>query len=91
MSRTRRIAAALALAAATLPALARAEGEGHGDPGREARIEALIQQAIQGGPAAEQREQARIDRLVRAALERAGLPPASGGDPRADLLAQTRR
>ncbi|WP_431267082.1 hypothetical protein [Dankookia sp. P2] len=87
MHRMHRIAATLIFAAA-LPGLARAEGEGHGDPQREARIEQLIQDAIQGDIAAERQEQARIDRLVRQALDRAGSAQGPGAGGPSGLLAQ---
>jgi hypothetical protein len=88
MHRTHRItAAALALAAATLPGLARAEGESHGDPQRDARIELLIEQAITGNSEADRQEQARIDRLVRQALERGGVAQGGTTEGRAGLLA----
>ena len=89
MHRTHGItAAALALAAAAAPGFARAEGEGHGNPQQEARIERLIEQAIQGNSEADRQEQARVDRLVRQALERAGLTQGGTAEGRAGLLAQ---
>jgi hypothetical protein len=61
--------AALALAAAaTLPALAFA-GEGNNRPQQQARIEEWIQQVITGNLETDRQEQARIDRLVRQALQ----------------------
>jgi hypothetical protein len=88
MHRTHKIAAVtLALAAAALPGLARAEGESHGDPQRDARIELLIEQAIAGSSEADRQEQARIDRLVRQALERAGVTQGGTTEGRAGLLA----
>ena len=89
MHRTHGItAAALALAAAAAPGFARAEGEGHGNPQQEARIERLIEQAIQGNSEADRQEQARVDRLVRQALERVGLVQGGTSEGRAGLLAQ---
>ena len=90
MHRTHGItAAALALAAAAAPGFARAEGEGHGNPQQEARIERLIEQAIQGNSEADrqEQEQARVGRLVRQALERAGLAQGGTAEGRAGLLA----
>jgi hypothetical protein len=90
MHRTHGItAAALAIATAAAPSFARAEGEGHGNPQQEARIERLIEQAIQGNSEADRQEQARIDRLVRQALERAGLAQGGIVEGRAGLLAQS--
>jgi len=89
MHRTHGItAAALALAAAAAPGFARAEGEDHGNPQQEARIERLIEQAIAGNSEADRQEQARIDRLVRQALDRAGLVQGGTAEGRAGLLAQ---
>lgn len=92
--------AAFALAAAAaLPTLALASGGGHTNPQQEARIERLIEQAIQGDSDADRQEQARIDRLVQQALERAaaplagqptGQPAGMGRDARASVLAQGR-
>src|SRR4051812_22810667 len=82
--------AALTFAAAALPGLAHAEGEGHGNPQKDAGIERMIEQAIQGNSEADRQEQARIERLVRQALQRAGVPGAEGRDGRADILAEGR-
>src|SRR3982751_3462296 len=91
MPRTHAITlAALTLAVAALPALARAEGEGGGHPQEEARIQQMIEQAIQGNSEADRQEQARIERLVQQALQRAALPGGEGGNGRADILAQGR-
>ncbi|MDO9713919.1 hypothetical protein [Paracraurococcus lichenis] len=81
-------AIALGLAAATVPVLAHAEGESHGDPQRDARIERLIEQAIQGNSDADRQEQARVDRLVRQALERAGVAQGPAGPGQPGQLAQ---
>jgi hypothetical protein len=82
--------AALTLVAA-LPTSALAEGEGHGHPQEEARIQQLIEQAIQGNSEADRQEQARIDRLVRQALERAGAWRGAETDGGAERLAQGRQ
>ena len=65
---------ALALAAAALPTLAFASGSQSSNPQQEARIERLIEQAIQGNSDVEAQEQARIERLVQQALQRAATP-----------------
>ena len=84
MARIHTIAlAALGFAAASIPALARAEGQSH--PQEEARIERLIEDAIQGNSAADRQEQARIDRLVQQALQRATPPGAAGHDEGANF------
>jgi hypothetical protein len=65
--------AALGLAAAaTLPAPARADERWN--PQQEARIEQLIEQAVQGNGDADRQEQARIERLVQQALQHAAAP-----------------
>src|SRR3954452_4468957 len=77
MPRTHAITlAALTLAAAALPALARAEGEGGGHPQEEARIERMIEEAIQGNAEADRQKQGRTARPVQQALQ--GAPPPSG-------------
>jgi hypothetical protein len=87
MPRTHAITlAALTLAAAALPALARAEGEHQGHLLEAARIEQLIQDAIQGNNEADRQEQLRIDRQVQQAMQRAA--DAVRRDGRAGTLAE---
>jgi hypothetical protein len=80
--------AAFTLVAAVAPALARAEGEGGGHPQEDARIERMIEEAIQGNSEAGRQEQARVDRLVQQALQRATPPGGEGHDGRAAILAE---
>lgn len=71
-----RIAAlALGTTLAALPSLAFAEGE-DSHAFESARVDQLIESAIQGNADADRQEAARIDRLVQQALQRAGVQSA---------------
>ena len=91
MQRTHAITIAALAIVTALPASALAEGEGHGHPQVEARIQQLIEQAIQGNSKADRQEEARIDRLVRQALERASASRGPEIDGGAERLAQGRQ
>jgi hypothetical protein len=82
--------AALTVAAATLPVLAHAGSEGGSNPQQEARIERLIEEAIQGNSEADRQDQARLDRLVRQALQRATSSGRTDQAGHANILAEGR-